>query len=186
MIVFLSLSKGSLSSSCSFSTPAFTQLHDVSRYKIWHYSPICHPFVYDSYIMRQVRCTPPLPCTFQGRRPLLPPTESGRSNTWLLELRLKILKMPPALLLPMKLCQFLSLSCSMGSAQSNLKDAVLSINASVVYSIWYDDKSFPNFPKFLDLAKKKHYCRSLDCSLNQMEAGKVPDDMFINYAKNHK
>ena len=159
MIVFLSLSKGSLSSSCSFSTPAFTQLHDVSRYKIWHYSPICHPFVYDSYIMRQVRCTPPLPCTFQGRRPLLPPTESGRSNTWLLKLRLKILKMPPALLLPTKLCQFLSLSCSMGSAQSNLKDAVLSINASVVYSIWYDDKSFPNFPKFLDLAKKKHYCR---------------------------
>lgn len=161
MIVFLSLSKGSLSSSCSFSTPAaFTQLHDVSGYKIWHSSPICHPFVYDSYTMRQDRCTPPLPCTFQGRRPLLPPTESGRSNTWLLELRLKILEMPPALLFPMKLCQFLSLSCSMGSAQSNLKDAVLSINASVVYSIYDMMISLSVIsPNSWDLAKKKHYCR---------------------------
>ncbi len=117
MIVFLSLSKGSLSISCSYSTPAFTPLHDVSGFKIWHILPI---FVYDSYIMRsQDRRTPLLPYTFQGRRPLLPPTESRWikqiQHTWLLELRLK---MPPALSFPMKLCQFLSLSCSIGSAQS--------------------------------------------------------------------
>ena len=48
----------------------------------------------------------------------------------------------------------------MGSAQSNLKDAVLSINASVVYSIYDMMISLSVIsPNSWDLAKKKHYCR---------------------------